>query len=119
VALNWSRLSEQKFRSISGASAGLGLRAACARRQSWTRRLCGDPRNDSKHGYGRYRPRCVDEPRARHRLGAFGQGFDGDASKIPYEVRDEKEYFDEIQDVKVTKDKPLGLNIAAHVFDRG
>jgi Ku protein len=51
-----------------------------ARRQSWARRFCGDPRNDSKHGYGRDRPRCVDPPRAHHRLGAFGQELDGEAS---------------------------------------
>jgi hypothetical protein len=32
------------------------------------------------------------------------QWFDGDPIALPYEVRDEKEYFDDIQDVKVTKD---------------
>jgi Ku protein len=32
--------------------------------------------------------------------------------RYPYEVRDEKEYFDEIQDVKVTKDM---LDLAKHI----
>ena len=31
-----------------------------------------------------------------------------DGAGYPYEVRDEKEYFDEIQDVKVTKDARSG-----------
>jgi non-homologous end joining protein Ku len=29
----------------------------------------------------------------------------GTLLRYPYEVRDEKEYFDEVQDVKVTKDR--------------
>jgi hypothetical protein len=45
-----------------------------------------------------------EQPRAHHRLGAFGQGLMGTRLRYPYEVRSEKEYFDEIQDVKVTKD---------------
>jgi len=36
----------------------------------------------------------------------------GTLLRYPYEVRDEKEYFDEIQDVKVTKDM---LDLAKHI----
>jgi len=33
------------------------------------------------------------------------KGLMGTLLRYPYEVRDEKEYFDEVQDVKVTKDR--------------
>ena len=36
----------------------------------------------------------------------------GTLLRYPYEVHDEKEYFDEIQDVKVTKDM---LDLAKHI----
>lgn len=36
----------------------------------------------------------------------------GTLLRYPYEVRDEKEYFDEIQDVKITKDM---LDLAKHI----
>jgi hypothetical protein len=36
----------------------------------------------------------------------------GTLIRYPYEVRDEKEYFDDIQDVKVTKDM---LDLAMHI----
>jgi hypothetical protein len=39
----------------------------------------------------------------------------GTLLRYPYEVRDEKEYFDEIQDVKVTKDM---LDLAKHIVTR-
>src|ERR1700688_4782146 len=39
-------------------------------------------------------------------------GLMGTLLRYPYEVRDEKEYFDEIQDVKVTKDM---LDLAKHI----
>jgi DNA end-binding protein Ku len=35
--------------------------------------------------------------------------------RYPYEIRDEKEYFDEIQDVKVTKDM---LDLAKHIVNQ-
>ena len=35
--------------------------------------------------------------------------------RYPYEVRDEQEYFDEIQDVKVTKDM---LDLAKHIVNQ-
>ena len=41
-------------------------------------------------------------------------GLMGTLLRYPYEVRDEKEYFDEIQDVKVTKDM---LDLARHSRD--
>jgi hypothetical protein len=40
-------------------------------------------------------------------LEPLDKGLMGTLLRYPYEVRDEKEYFDEIQDVKVTKDKRL------------
>jgi len=39
----------------------------------------------------------------------------GTLLRYPYEVRDEKEYFDDIQDVKVTKDM---LDLAKHIVDQ-
>src|SRR6478672_6180252 len=42
-------------------------------------------------------------------------GLMGTLLRYPYEVRDEKEYFDEIQDVKVTKDM---LDLARHIVNQ-
>ena len=39
----------------------------------------------------------------------------GTLLRYPYEIRDEKEYFDEIQDVKVTKDM---LDLAKHIVNQ-
>src|ERR1700744_362609 len=39
----------------------------------------------------------------------------GTLLRYPYEIRDPKEYFDEIQDVKVTKDM---LDLARHIVDQ-
>ena len=46
----------------------------------------------------------ADQPRAHYRARADGQGPEGTLLRYPYEVRDAAEYFDDIQDVKVTKD---------------
>src|ERR1700760_4083326 len=43
------------------------------------------------------------------------KGLMGTLLRYPYEVRDPAEYFDEIQDVKVTKDK---LDLARHIVDQ-
>jgi DNA end-binding protein Ku len=43
------------------------------------------------------------------------KGLMGTLLRCPYEVRDEKEYFDEIQDVKVTKDM---LDLAKHIVNQ-
>jgi DNA end-binding protein Ku len=43
------------------------------------------------------------------------KGLMGTLLRYPYEVRDEKEYFDEIQDVKVTKDM---LDLAKHIVEQ-
>jgi DNA end-binding protein Ku len=43
------------------------------------------------------------------------KGLVGTLLRYPYEVRDEKEYFDEIQDVKVTKDM---LDLAKHIVNQ-
>src|SRR6201996_5342197 len=42
-------------------------------------------------------------------------GLMGTLLRYPYEVRDEKEYFDDIQDVKVTKDM---LDLAKHIVEK-
>lgn len=45
-------------------------------------------------------------------LEPMGKGLMGTLLRYPYEVRDEAEYFDDIQDVKVTKDM---LDLARHI----
>ena len=42
-------------------------------------------------------------------------GLMGTLLRYPYEVRNEKEYFDDIQDVKVTKDM---LDLAKHIVEQ-
>lgn len=44
-----------------------------------------------------------------------GKGLMGTLPRYPYEVRDEKEYFDDIQDVKVTKGM---LDLARHIVSQ-
>src|SRR3954447_23242385 len=48
-------------------------------------------------------------------LEPLGKGLMGTLLRYPYEVRDESEYFDEIQDVKVTKDM---LDLAKHIVNQ-
>jgi DNA end-binding protein Ku len=48
-------------------------------------------------------------------LEPLGNGLMGTLLRYPYEVRSEKEYFDEIQDVKVTKDM---LDLAKHIVSQ-
>lgn len=48
-------------------------------------------------------------------LQPLGKGLMGTLIRYPYEVRDEKDYFDDIQDVKVTKDM---LDLAKHIVDQ-
>ena len=48
-------------------------------------------------------------------LEPLGKGLMGTLLRYPYEVRDEKEYFDDIQDVKVTKDM---LDLAKHIVEQ-
>src|SRR5437763_15651616 len=48
-------------------------------------------------------------------LEPLDKGLMGTLLRYPYEVRDEKEYFDDIQDVKVTKDM---LDLAKHIVSR-
>lgn len=43
------------------------------------------------------------------------KGLMGTLLRYPYEVRDPQEYFDEIQDVKVTKDM---LDLARHIVNQ-
>jgi len=48
-------------------------------------------------------------------LEPLGKGLMGTLLRYPYEVRSEKEYFDDIQEVKVTKDM---LDLAKHIVER-
>ncbi len=48
-------------------------------------------------------------------LEPLGKGLMGTLLRYPYEVRDEKEYFGDIQDVKVTKDM---LDLAKHIVEK-
>jgi DNA end-binding protein Ku len=48
-------------------------------------------------------------------LEAMGKGLIGTLLRYPYEVRDPAEYFDDIQDVKVTKDM---LDLARHIVEQ-
>src|SRR5579864_5287863 len=48
-------------------------------------------------------------------LDPLGKGLMGTLLRYPYEVRDPKEYFDEIDDVKVTKDM---LDLARHIVEQ-
>src|SRR4030081_1507328 len=48
-------------------------------------------------------------------LEPLGKGLMGTLLRYPYEIRDEKEYFDEIKDVKVTKDM---LDLAKHIVEQ-
>src|SRR6266700_3203733 len=48
-------------------------------------------------------------------LEPLGKGLMGTLLRYPYEVRDPQEYFDEIQDVKVTKDM---LDLARHIVNQ-
>src|ERR1700738_4791542 len=48
-------------------------------------------------------------------LEPLDKGLMGTLLRYPYEVRSEKEYFDEIQDVKVTKDM---LDLAKHIVEK-
>jgi len=47
-------------------------------------------------------------------LEARGKGLVGMLLRYPYEIRDESEYFDDIQDVKVTKDM---VDLAQHIVE--
>jgi len=48
-------------------------------------------------------------------LEAMGKGLMGTLLRYPYEVRDPAEYFDEVDDVKVTKDM---LDLAKHIVEQ-
>lgn len=48
-------------------------------------------------------------------LEPMGNGLMGNLLRYPYEVRNEKEYFDDIQDVKVTKEM---LDLARHIVNQ-
>src|SRR6478609_3192738 len=48
-------------------------------------------------------------------LEPLGKGLMGTLLRYPYEVRNEKEYFDDIQNVKITKDM---LELAKHIVEK-
>jgi DNA end-binding protein Ku len=50
-----------------------------------------------------------------HIIEPMDKGLVGTLLRYPYEVREPQEYFDEIQDVKVTKDM---LDLAKHIVDQ-
>src|ERR1700734_3507171 len=56
-------------------------------------------------------------PSREHIIGLepLENGLMGTLLRYPYEVRNEKEYFDDIQDVKVTKDM---LDLAKHIVEQ-
>jgi DNA end-binding protein Ku len=47
-------------------------------------------------------------------LEPLGKGLMGNLLRYPYEVRDERDYFDDIQDAKITKDM---LELAQHIVE--
>jgi DNA end-binding protein Ku len=55
------------------------------------------------------------ESGGKGKLEPLDKGLMGTLLRYPYEVRDPKEYFDDIQDVKVTKDM---LDLARHIVDQ-
>jgi DNA end-binding protein Ku len=48
-------------------------------------------------------------------LEPLGKGLMGTLLRYPYEVRSEKEYFDDVQDIKITKDM---LDLAKHIVEQ-
>jgi DNA end-binding protein Ku len=48
-------------------------------------------------------------------LEPLGKGLMGTLLRYPYEVRSEKEYFEDVQDVKITKDM---LDLAKHIVEQ-
>jgi DNA end-binding protein Ku len=48
-------------------------------------------------------------------LEPLGKGLMGTLLRYPYEVRSEKDYFDDVQDVKITKDM---LDLAKHIVEQ-
>ena len=74
------------------------------------------PRNHPRDGEGRHRAGGADEPRAHIiALEPMDKGLVGTPLRYPYEVRSEQEHFDEIQDVKVTKDM---LDLTKHTLNQ-
>jgi DNA end-binding protein Ku len=71
--------------------------------------------NGFEDGGGVGKPRR--NPRREHiiALEPMDKGLMGTLLRYPYEVRDPKEYFDDIQDVKVTKDM---LDLARHIVNQ-
>ncbi len=57
----------------------------------------------------------IPDGKVGHDAFAVGKGLMGTLLRYPYEVRSEKEYFDEVQDVKVTKDM---LDLARHIVEQ-
>jgi hypothetical protein len=53
---------------------------------------------------GRSGPRGIGQTRAHHHAAALGQGPWGSTLRYGYEVRDQKEFFDDLPDVKIEPD---------------
>ena len=77
-------------------------------------RLCGDPRGDARQGHGRAGARVVLAKRERViMLQPWDKGLIGTTLRYPYEMRDAKEYFDDIPNLKVAPDM---LKLAEHIL---
>jgi DNA end-binding protein Ku len=84
-------------------------------RAGWRGRTAGvrrDPGGDPPGGHGRHRKGGLHLTRARHRIGSPRQRPLGVTLRCPYEVRNEKEYFDDVTDEKIPKDM---LELATHI----
>ena len=74
----------------------------------------GHPRCDARQGHGGARQDRSGEARTRRNASAVGKGLVGTTLRYPYEVRDTKDYFDDIPDMKLPKDM---LQLAEHILE--
>ena len=84
-----------------------------AQRQSRLRGVRRHPRRDEKGRFGRSCPRGTVPARAHSDVAAPRQRLDGDPLRYNTEVRDEKDYFSDIPNIKVPADM---LDLAIHIL---
>src|ERR1700682_1588780 len=84
-------------------------------RQGRARRLRRDPRDNPREKQVCDGTGVADQPQAHHRARATRQGPHGHAAALPLRSAVRGRVFDEIQDVKVTKDM---LDLAKHIVDQ-
>jgi DNA end-binding protein Ku len=80
-----------------------------------SRRLRGNPRDHPRNEQGAIARVILTNRGHISALAPPDKGLVGTLLRYPYEVRSENEYFDEIQDVKVTKDM---LDLAKHIVNQ-